>query len=198
MPCPGKLGQIHLPGGFGVRVDTAIYGGCEISPYYDSMAAKVIVHDRTRQGAIQKMRSTLGELVLEGITTNLDFQFQILDDEDFINGNFDTSFYREKVSDGKNKEAKAWQFSNPCLKETGYIKIGSQPEEKGPSVPDGMWLKCSKCKNGLSGRCKRKSFTPVRNAVTIFESRQRPDFACCLIKEAFRNGERILKRKKSD
>ena len=96
MPCPGKLGQIHLPGGFGVRVDTAIYGGCEISPYYDSMAAKVIVHDRTRQGAIQKMRSALGELVLEGITTNLDFQFQILDDEDFINGNFDTSFIEKK------------------------------------------------------------------------------------------------------
>lgn len=42
------------------------------------------------------------------------------------------------------------------FKKTGYIKIGSQPEEKGPSVPDGMWLKCSKCKNGLSGRCKRK------------------------------------------
>ena len=96
MPCPGKLGQIHLPGGFGVRVDTAIYGGCEISPYYDSMAAKVIVHDRTRQGAIQKMRSALGELVLEGITTNLDFQFQILDDEDFINGNFDTSVIEKK------------------------------------------------------------------------------------------------------
>lgn len=79
-----------------MRVDTAIYGGCEISPYYDSMAAKVIVHDRTRQGAIQKMRSALGELVLEGITTNLDFQFQILDDEDFINGNFDTSFIEKK------------------------------------------------------------------------------------------------------
>ena len=82
MPCPGKLGQIHLPGGFGVRVDTASYGGCEISPYYDSMAAKVIVHDRTRQGAIQKMRSALGELVLEGITTNLDFSVSDSDDED--------------------------------------------------------------------------------------------------------------------
>ena len=80
------------------------------------------------------------------------------------------------------------------FKKTGYIKIGSQPEEKGPSVPDGMWLKCSKCKK-MVYREEKKSFTPVRNAVTIFESRQRPDFACCLIKEAFRNGERISKRK---
>lgn len=62
------------------------------------------------------MRSALGELVLEGITTNLDFQFQILDDEDFINGNFDTSFIEKKFQMEKNKEAKAWQFSNPCLK----------------------------------------------------------------------------------
>lgn len=97
MPCPGTIGQVHLPGGFGVRVDTAVYSGYEIPPYYDSMIAKVIVHDRTRAGAIHKMRSTLGELILEGITTNMDFQYEILNNRDFCAGDFDTSFIEKNM-----------------------------------------------------------------------------------------------------
>ena len=91
-PCPGVIRQVHLPGGKGVRVDTAVYSGYEIPPYYDSMIAKVIVHGRDRQEAIDKMRSTLGELIIDGVTTNVDFQYEILNNEDFQAGNITTDF----------------------------------------------------------------------------------------------------------
>ncbi len=97
-PCPGKLGEVHLPGGFGVRIDTAVYSGSEVLPFYDSMLAKIIVHDKTREGAIDKMRSTLGELILEGVTTNLDFQYELLGNADFRNGIFDTGFLETHYS----------------------------------------------------------------------------------------------------
>lgn len=98
-PCPGSIRDVHLPGGFGVRIDTAVYNGYEIPPYYDSMIAKVIVHDKTREGAIDKMRSTLGELVIDGVTTNLDFQYDILNDEDFQKGDFTTAFIETHFSE---------------------------------------------------------------------------------------------------
>lgn len=91
-PCPGVIESIHLPGGNGVRIDTAAYNGYEIPPFYDSMIAKVIVHGRTRQEAIDKMRSTLGELIIDGVTTNVDFQYEILDNEDFQAGEITTDF----------------------------------------------------------------------------------------------------------
>ena len=91
-PCPGVIEEIHLPGGNGVRIDTAAYNGYEIPPFYDSMIAKVIVHGRTRQEAIDKMRSTLGELIIDGVTTNVDFQSAILDNEDFQAGEITTDF----------------------------------------------------------------------------------------------------------
>ena len=97
-PCPGKLGAVHLPGGFGGRLDTAVYSGSEVLPFYDSMLAKIIVHDKTREGAIDKMRSTLGELILEGVTTNLDFQYELLGNADFRNGIFDTGFLETHYS----------------------------------------------------------------------------------------------------
>lgn len=96
MPCPGRLGEVHLPGGYGVRIDTAVYSGYEIPPYYDSMIAKVIVHGKTRAEAIDKMKSTLGELILEGVTTNVDFLYEILNDEDFEKGEFTTAFIEER------------------------------------------------------------------------------------------------------
>lgn len=95
MPCPGVIDEVHLPGGFGVRIDSAVYSGYEIPPYYDSMIAKVIVHDKSRERAIDKMRSTLGELILDGVTTNVDFQYEILNNEDFQKGNFTTAFIEE-------------------------------------------------------------------------------------------------------
>ena len=71
-PCPGKITEMHFPGGNGVRVDSAIFSGCEITPYYDSMLAKLIVYAENREEAIHKMRSALGEVVIEGIDTNID------------------------------------------------------------------------------------------------------------------------------
>lgn len=95
MPCPGKITQLHLPGGNGVRVDTAVYCDYTIPANYDSMIAKIIVHDKDRASAIQKMRSVLGELIVEGIETNIDFQYEILNNEDFLAGNITTQFIEE-------------------------------------------------------------------------------------------------------
>jgi len=92
MPCPGTITDLHLPGGRGVRVDTAVYNNYKIPANYDSMILKLIVHDKDRKSAIAKMRSALGELVIEGITTNLDFQYDLINDEDFEEGNVDTDF----------------------------------------------------------------------------------------------------------
>lgn len=92
MPSPGIIAQMHLPGGNGVRVDTAAYDGFEISPYYDSMIAKVIVHGRNRTEAIAKMRTALEEMVVVGVNTNLDFQFAIMENDTFKEGRADTGF----------------------------------------------------------------------------------------------------------
>ncbi len=92
MPCPGTITGLHLPGGNGVRVDTAIYAGYKIPPTYDSMIAKLIVHGKDRNESIAKMKSAVAEFVIEGITTNIDFLLKILDDENFKTNNYDTSF----------------------------------------------------------------------------------------------------------
>ena len=92
MPCPGKVTHIHLPGGNGVRVDTALYEGYTIPSEYDSMIAKIIVHAPNREAALQKMRTALDEMVITGVQTNLDFQFQILRNPVFVEGKADTGF----------------------------------------------------------------------------------------------------------
>ena len=74
MPCPGTITDVHLPGGNGIRVDTHIYHGYKVPANYDSMLLKLIVHDKDRVGAIAKMRSAIGELIVGGIETNVDFQ----------------------------------------------------------------------------------------------------------------------------
>ncbi len=94
-PSPGTITEVHFPGGNGIRVDTAVYPGYTIPPNYDSMIAKLIVHGKDREEAIDKMRSALGEFVIQGIDTNLDFQFDIVNDPDFIKGDFDTGFIAE-------------------------------------------------------------------------------------------------------
>ncbi len=96
IPCPGKIESLHMPGGFGVRIDTAVYQGYEISPYYDSMIAKVIVKGRDRTEAVQKMKVALSEFLIEGITTNVDFQLNLLRDPDFEKGDFDIGFLNRK------------------------------------------------------------------------------------------------------
>ena len=91
-PSPGKISEVHFPGGNGVRVDTGIYSGYQVPPYYDSMVAKLIVHGKDRAEAIAKMRSALGETILDGIDTNIDYQYEILSDPDYQAGNFDIEF----------------------------------------------------------------------------------------------------------
>ncbi|MGH9751059.1 MAG: acetyl-CoA carboxylase biotin carboxylase subunit [Candidatus Polarisedimenticolia bacterium] len=91
-PSPGKITTFHLPGGPGVRVDTAAHPECVISPYYDSMIAKLITRGNNRMEAISRMRRSLEVMVVEGIRTNIPLQRRILSDPDFIRGNLDTGF----------------------------------------------------------------------------------------------------------
>ena len=92
MPSPGLVQHMHLPAGNGVRVDTALYAGYNIPSEYDSMIAKVIVHAPDREAALQKMRSALDEMVIIGVETNLDFQYQIMKTPTFCEGKADTGF----------------------------------------------------------------------------------------------------------
>ena len=95
-PSPGRITDVYLPGGQGVRMDTAIYNGYVVPPYYDSMLAKLIVHGKSREEAIAKMRSALGEVIIEGIHTNVDFQYSIMEHEDYQAGEYNIDFI-EKV-----------------------------------------------------------------------------------------------------
>ena len=97
-PCPGKITFLNIPGGNGVRVDTAVYSGYTIPPLYDSMIAKLIVHGKNRDEAIHKMIRALEEFVIEGIESNIDFQFDILNNDVFKSGNFDTSFINQEFN----------------------------------------------------------------------------------------------------
>lgn len=92
MPCPGLIRTVHLPGGNGVRVDTHIYGDYKVPANYDSMLMKLIVYDKDREAAIAKMQSALGEVIIEGIETNINFQYEILENEAFRAGDTDTAF----------------------------------------------------------------------------------------------------------
>lgn len=96
MPCPGTITELHLPGGNGVRVDTAIYHGYKVPANYDSMLAKIIVHGRDRQECINKMKSAIAELVIEGISTNSDFILKILENQNFKTNQYDTSFIKKE------------------------------------------------------------------------------------------------------
>ncbi|HQQ23484.1 MAG TPA: acetyl-CoA carboxylase biotin carboxylase subunit [Spirochaetota bacterium] len=97
-PSPGKITSLHLPGGYGVRLDTAVYQGYTIPPTYDSMIAKLIVHGKTRTEAIARMKRALGEFVIEGIDSNIDFQMELMDDKNFVEGNFDTQYINKLLN----------------------------------------------------------------------------------------------------
>lgn len=98
-PCPGTIQELHIPGGNGVRIDTAVYPGYIIPPYYDSMIMKVMVYDKDRESALKKMRSTLGEVIIEGVTTNLDFQYEILKNKEFESGAVHTDFIEKNFEE---------------------------------------------------------------------------------------------------
>ena len=99
MPCPGRITDLHLPGGNGIRVDTAVYNDYAIPPYYDSMIANFIVYDKDRRSAIRKMISALGEVAIEGVKTNVDFLYELLNQPDFQEGNITTDFIPQHYPD---------------------------------------------------------------------------------------------------
>ncbi|MCI9079163.1 MAG: acetyl-CoA carboxylase biotin carboxylase subunit [Lachnospiraceae bacterium] len=101
-PCPGLIDYLLIPaGGLGLRVDTAVYEGYEIPPFYDSMIAKVIVHGNSRKEAISKMKRALYEFIIDGIETNIEFQNSILNNPDYQKGNFNTSFLESFLAEWK-------------------------------------------------------------------------------------------------
>ena len=97
MPCPGKIEGLHLPGGNGIRIDTAIYDGYTIPANYDSMIVKIITYGSNRNEAISKMKRALEEVVIEGIETNVDFLLEIISNLNFIRGKYDTSFIEKEM-----------------------------------------------------------------------------------------------------
>lgn len=100
-PSPGVIRSLNLPGGPGVRIDSAVYQGYEITPYYDSMIAKLIVYAADRDTAIKKMKWALAEFLVEGVDTNIDFQLSILRDPDFVEANVDNGFLERKMANGE-------------------------------------------------------------------------------------------------
>ncbi|HEQ1579416.1 TPA: acetyl-CoA carboxylase biotin carboxylase subunit [Streptococcus pyogenes] len=104
-PSPGKITDLYMPsGGVGLRVDSAVYNGYAIPPYYDSMIAKIIVHGSNRFDALMKMQRALVELEIEGIITNTDFQLDLISDKRVIAGDYDTSFLMETFLPHYNKD----------------------------------------------------------------------------------------------
>lgn len=97
MPCPGKIKYFNAPGGPGVRLDTAVYQGYAIPPNYDSMIGKLMVYGKNRNEAISKMERALGEFIIDGVDTNVDFQYDLINNPKFISGKYDTSFIEKEV-----------------------------------------------------------------------------------------------------
>jgi len=93
-PCPGKIETLHFPGGHGVRLDTHVYSGYTIPPYYDSMIAKLITTAQTREEAINKMKRALDEFLIEGIKTTIPFHRKLMDHPQYISGNYTTNFMK--------------------------------------------------------------------------------------------------------
>ncbi len=100
-PSPGKIEALNVPGGPGVRIDSAVYQGYEITPFYDSMIAKLIAYAPDRATAISKMKWALAEFLVEGVDTNIDFQLSILRNKDFLNAQVDNHFLDNKMAAGE-------------------------------------------------------------------------------------------------
>jgi acetyl-CoA carboxylase biotin carboxylase subunit len=97
-PAAGTVGFLHLPGGRGIRIDTALYAGYSVPPFYDSMLCKIIAHDKDRESTLAKMKQALSEVIIEGVPTNEDFHFLVMQDEEFTQGNYSTS-YASKIAE---------------------------------------------------------------------------------------------------
>ena len=105
-PCPGKITEWHAPGGLGIRVDSEIYSGYSIPPYYDSMIAKLIVHGKTRNAALMRLRRALEEFVIEGVKTTIPLHQEIISQAEFIDGQYNIHWlekFMEKMKQNKNK-----------------------------------------------------------------------------------------------
>src|SRR5262249_61607349 len=113
-PSPGTITTFNLPGGPGVRVDTYVYPGYRVPPFYDSMIAKVIVHARTRELAIARMRRALDAMVVEGIKTTIPLHLRIMDDPEFQAGNFSTRFMEDFLA-GNNLREHPDVHASPAL-----------------------------------------------------------------------------------
>ena len=103
-PCPGKITEFHAPGGHGVRIDTSVYAGYTIPPYYDSMIAKLITTAQTREEAISKMKRALDEFVVEGIKTTIPFHLQLMSDPRYASGDYTTAFMDDFVMEEPEEE----------------------------------------------------------------------------------------------
>lgn len=99
MPSPGKITQFHAPGGLGVRFDSAIYSGYHIPPYYDSMVGKLIVHGRNREECIRRLHRAIRETVIEGIKTTLPLQYWILEQPEFVSGDYTIHWLEKKLAE---------------------------------------------------------------------------------------------------
>ena len=99
-PCPGEIRSLYMPGGPGIRIDSAVYAGYTIPPYYDSMIAKLIAYAPTRAEAIAKMRWALAEFIVDGVDTNIDFQLSIIGDPAFIAADYDNGYLARRLSEG--------------------------------------------------------------------------------------------------
>ncbi|NLC48064.1 MAG: acetyl-CoA carboxylase biotin carboxylase subunit [Tenericutes bacterium] len=100
-PCPGSINFLHIPGGKGIRVDSSVYCGYEIPPFYDSMILKLIAYAPTRLECIRKMRSALSELIIDGVKTNSEFHYLVLHDSKFIEGKYNTSYAENYIKELK-------------------------------------------------------------------------------------------------
>ncbi len=103
-PSPGQIKALNMPGGPGIRIDTAVYQGYTIPPYYDSMIAKLIVHGSSRKEAIMKMKWALSEFIVDGIDTNIDFQLELIKNRDFENGNYNIGYLNQYMEKRKKKK----------------------------------------------------------------------------------------------
>ena len=98
-PCPGEIEEINIPGGFGVRFDTFVYAGYSIPPLYDSMIGKLICKADTKEECVAKMNGALDELIIDGIKTNIEFQRELINSDEFLNDTHDTGFIERKLNE---------------------------------------------------------------------------------------------------